>query len=192
MRGWPCGVCVIGPGARAGWRIVGAGQRWAAAVASESESESVASPLVRSDDTDDAGCWAASAVVVVGDMRCAGRHAAKRWRGFSFDFSHFSEGDEGGIWKMVGAESQRERDVTRRGYDEQTTMLSLAFNLLPTRIIITITNPASIIGRNKAGGRPKTDTMARPLLCSFLLRHAFSAPGSTARAGIQQPGGRWG
>lgn len=129
MRGGPlrcedgCVVCVIGPGARAGWRIVGAGQRWAAAVVSESESESVASPLVRSDDTDDAGCWAALAVVVVGDMRCAGRHAAKRWRGFSFDFSHFSEEDEGGIWKMVGAQSQRERDVTRRGYDEQTTML---------------------------------------------------------------------
>lgn len=73
------------------------------------------------------------------------------------------------------------RDETRlRRTDDNA---SLAFNLLPTRIIITITNPASIIGRKKAGGRPKTDTMARPLLCSFLLRHAFSAQGQRRAQG---------
>ena len=39
----------------------------------------------------------------------------------------------------------------------------------------------------QAGGESK-----RRLLCSFLLRHHFSAPGPTACAGILHPAGRWG
>jgi hypothetical protein len=39
----------------------------------------------------------------------------------------------------------------------------------------------------QAGGESK-----RRLLCSFLLRHHFSAPGPTACAGMLHPAGRWG
>lgn len=95
----------------------------------------------------------------------------------------------GGHW--AGGMRCAGADVQARGFSFGFSRCELSLSQQRFFVLLHGTRAAPVFRR--MADLKAQRTHPRPFaLCSFLLRHAFSAPGPTARAGIQQPAGRWG